>query len=168
MFMARVRGVLKNPKGFTLIEIAIVVAIIGLLLMIALPLYSGARVRAYVAEARSLGSEWKSLEWACEVEKGFDETKCDTAAEINWTPAQNSGAWVWQTAVMFCGALSPVTATQASSTCGSNITSGAAVVGLRVPRQSGVSGLNNDYTIAIDTIKGTVGESAADGTSFTP
>src|SRR5207247_6812111 len=59
MFMARVRGVLKNPKGFTLIEIAIVVAIIGLLLMIALPLYSGARVRAYVAEARSLGSEWK-------------------------------------------------------------------------------------------------------------
>src|SRR2546430_7612522 len=79
MFTARLRGLLKNSKGFTLIEIAIVVAIIGLLLMIALPLYSGARVRAYVAEARALTSEFKSLACACLIEKSFNEVNCSDA-----------------------------------------------------------------------------------------
>ncbi|MBI2200608.1 MAG: prepilin-type N-terminal cleavage/methylation domain-containing protein, partial [Armatimonadetes bacterium] len=71
MAMNVIRRTMKGSRGFTLVEIAIVVAIIGLLLLIALPLFSGARVRAYIAEARSLSSEWKALAWSCLVERNF-------------------------------------------------------------------------------------------------
>jgi len=166
--MMEIRRGLRGSRGFTLIEIAIVVAIIGILLLIALPLFTGARVRAYVAEARQLSSEWKSLTWACLIERNFREPRCDTIAEVGWSPPPASDAWNWPGAVMFCGAISPVTATQGASTCATDITIAPAVIGMRVPRTGTIPGLNNDYVIAINTITGTVGESPADGTSFTP
>ena len=48
-------------KGFTLIELMIVVAIIGILAAIAVPAYQNYVTRAQVSEAIILGSDRKSV-----------------------------------------------------------------------------------------------------------
>ena len=155
----------RGASGFTLIEIAIVVAIIGLLLLIALPLYSGARLRAYVAEARQLTSEWKTLGWSCLVEKSFDERSCDSSTELNWTLPGDSGAWIWSTAVFACGNTATVSPTVAAATCTANEVGNNAYLAVRVPRQPSIQGLNNDYVLVLRSNTGKIQESPADGTT---
>lgn len=50
--------------GFTLIELVVVLAILGILLALAVPRYLGARKRAYKAEADNMLQELKTLSWA--------------------------------------------------------------------------------------------------------
>ena len=53
----------KTDKGFTLIELMIVVAIIGVLAAIAIPAYQDYTIRAQVSEGLTLASGAKSALW---------------------------------------------------------------------------------------------------------
>jgi prepilin-type N-terminal cleavage/methylation domain-containing protein len=60
-----VRGsVARRRSGFTLTEIVVVLAILGLLLSLAIPRYLGARKSSYKTEAENVLQEVRTLEWA--------------------------------------------------------------------------------------------------------
>lgn len=68
----------KPQHGFTLIELMIVIAIIGILAAIAIPAYQDYVIRSQVAEGLSLGEGAKSGVWDFESNTG------------RWPPSNNS------------------------------------------------------------------------------
>ena len=53
-----------TQRGFTLIELVVVLAILGILLALAVPRYIGVRKRAFKEEAANILAELKTLSWA--------------------------------------------------------------------------------------------------------
>ena len=91
-----------SERGFTLIELIVVLFILGLLIAAALPSYNQTRQTAARDEARTIGQEWKTLEWACVQTNGsaVTGTMCnnDTVTGFtetnvaNWDFAASGGA----------------------------------------------------------------------------
>jgi type IV pilus assembly protein PilA len=87
----------KVQKGFTLIELMIVIAIIGILAAIAIPAYQDYTIRSQVTEGLNLAADLKAgvAEWYAQNGSWpVDETSLGVAA-----PTDKSGKYVEQVAV---------------------------------------------------------------------
>ena len=76
----------KNTKGFTLIELMIVVAIIGILAAIAIPNFLKFQAKSKQSEAKT------NLKGIYTAETGFfgENNRYDTLGVINWEPVGNA------------------------------------------------------------------------------
>jgi prepilin-type N-terminal cleavage/methylation domain-containing protein len=77
----------KDQRGFTLIELIMVIVILAILLALALPAYLGTRRRAYLPEAQQHLQEMRTQAWLFYVERGSFTGFPGPAAPqtINWT-----------------------------------------------------------------------------------
>jgi prepilin-type N-terminal cleavage/methylation domain-containing protein len=82
----------RKEHGFTLIELVVVLAIIGILIAAAVPLYLGARLKAYKAEASNALQEMKTMEWA--YYQQYSTFTGGTMAAIGFS-APNSPNWTY-------------------------------------------------------------------------
>ena len=97
----------KVQQGFTLIELMIVVAIIGILAAIAIPAYQDYTVRAQVSEGLNLGGGAKTAVTEYFQDRGAWPTT-NTLAGLDATPTNIKGKYVLSVAV---GAAGVVTVT---------------------------------------------------------
>ncbi|MCS7172532.1 MAG: prepilin-type N-terminal cleavage/methylation domain-containing protein [Armatimonadetes bacterium] len=65
----RIRRKLREERGFTLIELIMVIVILAILLALALPSYLSTRRKAYYAEAAERLQEWATAQWLHYVER---------------------------------------------------------------------------------------------------
>ena len=97
----------KVQQGFTLIELMIVVAIIGILAAVAIPAYQDYTVRARYSEVISLSSAYKTAVEVCINEEGVAAGATATACGLgtNGVPATQASTYVASVAVTTGGAI---------------------------------------------------------------
>ena len=84
--MKSMKMVRKAQQGFTLIELMIVVAIIGILAAIAIPQYQNYTIRAKISNAIVSADALKAAIAICAQEAGGVTTTCDNATSPNAIP----------------------------------------------------------------------------------
>jgi type IV pilus assembly protein PilA len=110
----------QNQKGFTLIELMIVVAIIGILAAVALPAYQNYTKKAKFAEVTTAVAAVKTAITVCAATEN-DLEDCDTAAEIGYTlESAEAGQYVSDVAITATSAV--ITATGTADVDGSTFT----------------------------------------------
>ena len=144
---------MKNQQGFTLIELMIVVAIIGILAAVAIPSYNDYTARAQVTEAVNLTGGMKT----CIAEGISDRGAAPTLANCGLAASSGVGKFVDTLACAACDG------TTAVATDGST-----PVIVVATFASTGVSSQLQGLTFAISTTDGNnwecgeVGEAAAD------
>jgi type IV pilus assembly protein PilA len=102
---------MRNERGFTLIELMIVVAIIGILAAIAIPAYQNYTIRAKVTEGLSLASAAK-----IGVEEGFSSADVAgvTAAAAAFAQSFNATQYVASVVISNAAPIGRITVTYAA------------------------------------------------------
>ena len=105
----------RREHGFTLIELVVVLAILGILIALAVPRYLGARKKAYKAEADNVLQEAKTLEWAYYQQYNlFDTTGNNiglvTPGGMHWNSPAITGTSNTMVTIIMSGSLSPLAA----------------------------------------------------------
>ena len=110
------KTVKNRERGFTLIELVVVLAILGILIALAVPRYLAARKKAYKAEADNILQEAKTLEWAYYQQYNtFDTTAALTSIALqmpsgsHWNSPTCVSCGAAMVSILMTGILSPLT-----------------------------------------------------------
>jgi len=103
----------RKEHGFTLIELVVVLAILGILIALAVPRYLGARKKAYKAEADNVLQESKTLEWAYYQQYNQFDTSgnsigLQTPGNMYWSSPSFGGGATTQVTILMSGTSSPL------------------------------------------------------------
>ena len=101
----------QAQKGFTLIELMIVVAIIGILAAVAIPQYQNYTIKAKLASAMSSVAAIKTAVALCGQEAGGVLTNCNTATAASGIPAFTATREVASASVTGAGVIGMVMGT---------------------------------------------------------
>ena len=138
-------------KGFTLIELMIVVAIIGILAAIAIPAYQNYTIRAQVTEGLNLGDGWKTAI----AEYYANNGTWPLAANLTGT-VTSTGKYVSSVTVLAGGVIQVIYGLQANN----NILSSVLLVGP-------YTNTNNDIIWVCGSAAPPTGATIATGSGFT-
>jgi len=79
-------------RGLTLVQVAVAMAIVAVLVLAAVPLYRGSRIKAYISEARHVAREWTVAAASYWARSGSWQGATDQ--QIGWV-SPNSRVWTY-------------------------------------------------------------------------